>query len=200
MSEASEQSPEIQQQIEDNASNAAENVENEIIDQADDTVTSVTELRGEWVRYYARQGHARMQKITELAAQSEYKIELQKVDTKAKKVQNPFTGAWEQPFLNEWEVPDAFKRRTISQANWLNVEKARAKFNAEKDPIKKADLYAKLYEGLAYLYLGMRPEDFKRSDWEEMKLILDACNHRTLYGLPSQAKPSTSSSTQGGVG
>jgi len=200
MSEASDQSPEIQEQIQDNAANAADDIGNDIIDQADDTVQSVTELRGEWERYYARQGHARMQKITELASQSDYHIDLQKIDMKAKKVQNPFTGVWEQPFLDEWEKDQPFRRRKISQANWLNVEKARAKFNAEKDPIKKADLYAKLYEGLAYLYLGMRPEDFKRTDWEEMKLVLDACNHRTIYGLPSQAKPSTNSSTQGGVG
>ena len=199
MSEAIEEHPELQDQIEDNAANAADDIGNEIIDQAEDTVQSVNELRGEWERYYARQGHARMQKITTLAGQESYDILLQVPDPTAKPMINPFSGKPEKVFKDEWKTEN-YRRHKISQSNWLLVEKARARFSREKDPEKKADLYSKLYEGLAFLYLKMKPEDFRRSDWEEMKLILDACNHRTIYGLPSQAKPSTNSSTQGGVG
>lgn len=199
MSEAIEQNPEIQESIQANAQAEAAELGNEIIDQADETVQSVNELKSEWERYYARQGHARMQKITQLAGQDDYEIELQVPAGPNKKIKNPFTGLMETEYTDRWEKV-TYIRRKISHSNWLLVEKARARFAREKDTEKRTDLYSKLYEGLAYLYLQMKPEDFKRSDWEKMKLILDACNHRTIYGLPSQARPSTNSSTRDGVG
>jgi len=81
-----------------------------------------------------------------------------------------------------------YQRRKITVREFNRLEKLRAQFAAEKDREKAAELLATLYLEAAMMYLGMTEEEYYGAPWEETKLIIDACNFRTLYGAPFLSK------------
>jgi len=184
-----------------NAEEAGQNIAKEAGKNAQRTANQeaadmVKQFQQEWGPHYAALQNEKLKKINELAAQSTYHISLQK--STGKTFINPF-GEEEVEYLDEWESPKPYKRKKVNQSQWSRIEEMKGEYAEEEDPKKRAKLYTKMHEGMAYLYLGMTPTDFARTDWEEIKMILDACNHRTRYGLPNSAKPSTNSSMSGAV-
>ena len=162
-----------------------------------EAVDMVKQFQQIWGPHYAVLQNERLRKINELAAKSSYTISLQ-VPT-GKTFINPLSGEEEPEYEDRWEHKTS-QRKKVNQANWALLEEMKGRYAEERDPAERARLYSKMHEGMALLYLGMKPEEFARTDWEEIKLILDACNHRTRHGLPNSATKSGSSSTQGGLG
>ena len=78
----------------------------------------------------------------------------------------------------------AYQRKKITVRDFNRLEKLRAQFALEKDREKAVDLLAALYQEAAKMYLGMTEEEYYNAPWEETKLVIDACNFRTLYGAP----------------
>ena len=149
--------------------------------------------QGEIISYQASLTEADLQRIRTLAPMSEYKIKIFKPT--GKKFMNPF-GEEEQEVEEEETV---LVRRKISQQQFKKIQDIRTKLrlNAQK-PARKRDENLNawgLYEYMAYCFFGMKPEEFRQTDWEEMRPILDACEERTSRGLPSTQRPSSGPST-----
>jgi hypothetical protein len=157
----------------------------------------VSQFQQTWGPHYAALQNERLRKINELAAKDSYDISLQ--ISSGKKFVNPLTGEEEDEYEDRWEKK-TYKRKKVNERNWALLEEMKGEYAKELDQAKRAKLYARMHEGMAYLYLGMKPDEFARTDWEEIKLILDACNHRTRHGLPNTQTPSRSSSTSVGLG
>lgn len=77
-----------------------------------------------------------------------------------------------------------YQRKKITVKDFNKLERLRAQFAFEKDREKAVDLLAILYLEAAKMYLGMTEEEYYGAPWEETKLVIDACNFRTLYGAP----------------
>jgi hypothetical protein len=81
-----------------------------------------------------------------------------------------------------------YTRRKIPTKLAHQIEIHRGKFRAERDPQKATQLLVDLYAMMAKYYLvdenghPMQRADFEKTDWEEIKPILDGCNHGTVYG------------------
>lgn len=157
----------------------------------------VKEFQREWGPHYAALQNERLRKVNELAAKSSYTVSLQ-IPT-GKTVTNPLSGKEEPEYEDKWEQK-TFQRKKVNTENWALIEEMKAEYANERNAAKRAQLYTRMHQGMAFLYLGMKPEDFARTDWEEIKLIIDGCSHRTRHGLPNSATKSSSSSTQGGLG
>jgi hypothetical protein len=92
--------------------------------------------------------------------------------------------------LNKYTIAgQEFQRLKIKNRQFFELERMRGRFNKEKDPEKGTDLLIDIYVKCAEYYLGMSAEQFDEFDWEETKPILDACNYRSVRGLPSSPKP-----------
>lgn len=162
-----------------------------------EAVDMVRQFQQVWGPHYAALQNERLRKINDLAAKSVYTVSLQVPS--GKKSINPITDEEEEEYEDRWEHK-TYQRRKVNERNWALIEEMKGAYQQERDAVKRVRLYNKLQEAMAYLYLGMRPEEFKRTDWEEIKLILDACVHRTRHGLPNTQTPSKNSSTPGGLG
>ena len=163
-----------------------------------ETKAFVLEFQQRWGAYYTKLADEKKKKVAELAGKSTYDINLQKPT--GGKVLNPLTGKEEVEYSEEWET-QTYNRRKVNQHNWALLEQMKAEYAEElDDQVQRAKLYDKMHEGMAFMYLGMKPEDYKRADWEELKLVIDACVERTKYGLPNSQKGSSSSSMKGGLG
>jgi hypothetical protein len=90
-----------------------------------------------------------------------------------------------------------YQRKKITVKEFNQLEKLRAQFALENDKEKVVELLATLYMEAARMYLGMTEEEYYNAPWEETKLVIDACNFRTLYGAPFLSNSSTS---YGGLG
>jgi hypothetical protein len=150
--------------------------------------------QGEIVRYQASLTEADLQRIRDLAPKSEYKIKIFKPT--GKKFTNPFGD--EEQEVEEEEI--VLIRKKISQQQFRRIQEMRTKIrlNAQKPPKKQdPNLNAwSTYEYMAYCFFGLKPEEFRQTDWEEMRPILDACEERTARGLPNTQRPSNGPSTQ----
>lgn len=150
--------------------------------------------QGEIVRYQASLTEADLQRVRQLAPMSEYKIKIFKPT--GEKFTNPFGD--EEQRVEEEEI--VLTRRKISQQQFRKIQEMRQKIrlNAQKPPKKQdPNLNAwSTYEYMAYCFFGLKPEEFRQTDWEEMRPILDACEERTARGLPSTQRPSDGPSTQ----
>jgi hypothetical protein len=148
-----------------------------------------------WTQYFEKMmqglGDDYMKRIVELAKQESYTISLRKPT--GNKVPDPTTGEEVDEFRG-WETKQ-YSRGKIMSSDYNKVEKLRAQYNKERDPEKIADMLARIYQFLAYCYLEMPYSDFIRTDWDEIKPILDACNFRTVYSLPNSQTGSTRTST-----
>jgi hypothetical protein len=83
--------------------------------------------------------------------------------------------------------PKIYKREKPSVKEFKEVEIDRAKFEMMTKPEQKLDVLnaaAEIYLKCAKMYFGMSQDEFEDCSWEDIKLILDACNFRTLYGIP----------------
>lgn len=85
-----------------------------------------------------------------------------------------------------------YQRKKITVKEFNQLEKLRAQFALESDKEKVVELLATLYLEAARMYLGMTEEEYYNAPWEETKLVIDACNFRTLYGAPFLSSSSTS--------
>lgn len=157
----------------------------------------VKEFQKIWGPHYAALQNERLKKINEMAAQDKYEIDLLSVSEN--KVFNPITGKEEFEMVDKGEKK-TFKRQKLNQAYWIRIEEMKAELAEVDDRIEKVKLYNKIQESQAFLYLGMKPDEFRRCDWEQMILILLGCTHRTRHGLPNSASNSKNSSTQVGLG
>jgi hypothetical protein len=81
-----------------------------------------------------------------------------------------------------------YTRRKIPTKLAHEIEIQRGKFRAEPNAQKATQLLIDLYAMMARFYLvddkghPMQRGDFEKTDWEEIKPILDGCNHGTVYG------------------
>lgn len=144
-------------------------------------------MQSQWEAYFAGLSDDYVKRVTELAKNQAYAISLGKKT--GRKVKHPITDE-EIDEIEGWEQKN-YDRKKISSKDWHLVEKMRASNNKEKDQEKFQENLAKIYEFLAYCYLGMTHDEYIRTDWEEIKPIIDACNFRTVYSIPNSAKPST---------
>lgn len=87
-----------------------------------------------------------------------------------------------------------YKYHKIPTSKYWELEAERAELDGLKDIKSITMKLASIYEKCAAYYLQMPHEEYENSDWEEMKLVLDACAHRTLYGPSFLDKSSTTGS------
>ena len=122
--------------------------------------TTEKQPKSNWETYLDSLDQGRLQEVIELAKQSKYKI-------------------------NGTE----YIRKKIKNRDFFTLERLRGQFNKEKDPVKGTEALINIYVKCAEFYLGITPEQFEDMDWEETKPILDACNYRSVRGIPNSAKP-----------
>jgi hypothetical protein len=77
-----------------------------------------------------------------------------------------------------------YQYHKITTRQYWELEKMRAQFTNTKEADALGEMLAKLYQKCAEYYLFMSEDDYFNSNWEDMKIIIDACAHRTLYGRP----------------
>ncbi|HTH21413.1 MAG TPA: hypothetical protein VL854_04275 [Nitrososphaeraceae archaeon] len=81
-----------------------------------------------------------------------------------------------------------YDRKKIKNKQFFELERLRAKFAKEKDQEAATEHLINVYVKCAEYYLGMSAEEYDELDWEDTKPILDACNFRSVRGLPSSPK------------
>lgn len=114
------------------------------------------EPKSEWDKYIDTLDKARLKQLTELAKLSTYNIE-----------------------------GHEYRRKKIKVKQFHELERLRAKFSKEKDPEKATEYLIDTYAKCAEFYLGIERETYEELDWEVTKPILDACNFRSLRGIPN---------------
>lgn len=125
----------------------------------------------QWQEYYASLGNDKQKLITKLAPQESFKV--------------PFTDGTKK----------VYKRVRLSTKKFVELEKRRAMFRKEKDPVASTDILMELYQKVAQYGLlnpdteqPMSKEEYESTEWEDypdepgIKTILDAVNHRAVYG------------------
>lgn len=129
--------------------------------------------------------------VMKLAKEDKYTLTLKKPT--GRKIKDPLTDEEVDEFIG-WESR-IYNRHRITTEEYNKIEALRGKFNKEKDDVDAiADILAKMYRYLAYVYLQMPQEDFLRADWEEIKPVLDACNFATVYSIRNINNNGSSSS------
>jgi hypothetical protein len=131
----------------------------------------------------SRLGDDYFDRVTKLAEQNTYSIGF-KIPT-GKTIKDPIT---DEDILeySGWENK-TYRRGRITAEEYKKIEILRGKYNKERDQEKNAELFAKLYQYIAYVYLGMKYEDIRRADWDELKPVLDACNFGTVYSMKNKS-------------
>lgn len=124
-------------------------------------------------------------RLIKLAKQDSYSVSL-RIPT-GKKIEDPLDPDKKIEEYKGWEQK-TYERQKIASADFKRVEKLRAEYAKIKDPDKVVEMVARMYQFLAYCYLAMSAEEFGRTDWDEIKPILDACNFRTVNSLPNSQK------------
>lgn len=141
-------------------------------------------VKGPWQEYYEKLrviDAAYMENVMQNATRDEWKIPIEQTD--------------ESGEPNGKYVIKTYKRQKISVRRWTKLEEIRAAFAKESDRQKSQELLAEVYWQCAQGYFGMDKNDYIGASWEDMKLAMDACNFRTVRGLPYSPKSSTNSTT-----
>ena len=125
----------------------------------------------QWQEYYASLGNDKQKLITKLAPQESFKV----------------------PFI-DGNVQE-YRRRRISTKKFVELERRRAQFRKERDPVASTDILMELYQKVAEYGLyhedsdePMSKDEYESTVWEDskdqpgIKTILDAVNHRCVYG------------------
>lgn len=124
-------------------------------------------------------GEDYMRRVIEMSKQDTFTVALLKPT--GKKEPDPLEPDKERDVYNGTEKK-TYRRYPIGTGDYHRAEKLRAQFANEKDPDKVADNQARIYQFLAFCYLHMPYAEFSRvEDWTQIKLVVDACNHKTLY-------------------
>lgn len=138
--------------------NITYNPEEEVENESSQQQTKDTTPKSEWEKYLDSLDEARLKQITDLAKKTTYKID----------------GA-------------DYTRKRIKVKQFNELERLRAKFAKEKDQEKATDYLIDVYAKCAEYYLGIPKETFEEMDWETIKPIIDACNFRSIRGIPNLA-------------
>lgn len=113
--------------------------------------------KSEWEKYLDSLDEARLKELADLARKKTYIIEGQE-----------------------------YTRKKIKVKQFNDLERLRAKFSREKDPVKATEYLINVYAKCAEYFLGIDQDTFENMDWEITKPIIDACNFRSLRGgLPN---------------
>lgn len=81
-----------------------------------------------------------------------------------------------------------YKFQPVSTEDYHRIIALEAQFVNEKNIKNVVSNQAQKYKFLAYCLLGMPESDFKRTKWNEIKLVCDACYHRVIYNFDVEAK------------
>lgn len=135
-----------------------------------------------WKKYYENIAAERMKEVTKFAKQHSFKI----------KILDEEEGVWKEK---------TFKYFEISTKKWMELEELRSQYNdLEKIAASKVlsvkdnsydytqqlnKLLAEIYKKSAFYFLRMTEEEFDNSRWTDIKMVIDACNHRTIFTLPN---------------
>ena len=118
---------------------------------------ATAEPKSEWEKYLDSLDEARLKELAELAKKKTYVIEGQE-----------------------------YTRKKIKVKQFNDLERLRARFSREKDPVKATEYLINVYAKCAEYFLGIDQDIFENMDWEITKPIIDACNFRSLRGgLPN---------------
>lgn len=170
--------------------NAGDEKEKKLTPEQEAQKEYIARQRGEWEQYFSGLSDDYVKRVIKEAEKTTFTLSLRK--TTGKKIKNPVTDEEEDEYRG-WETKE-YDRSKISPKEWENLDKLRALYNKEKDAEMIPTRLGKIYEYAAHVYLGMPYEDYVRSDWDEIKMTIDACNFRTAYALPNLVKTSKSSS------
>lgn len=95
-------------------------------------------------------------------------------------------GEKETLYRNNDYIFKTFTFRKIATGDWNLYVMKRAELQNEimkpadqADQTKIADLNNRIYEFLAMKYLGISHDDYVRAEWDDAKLMIEACNHLT---------------------
>jgi|ERR1044072_1662154 hypothetical protein len=141
-----------------------------------------------WKKYYAEIAQDRMKEVSKLASKDEFTISIFNEKT------------------DEYE-DKTYKYREIPTKRWLELEQLRSEYadleklagftvaNIVGDKTKQlqkydftrrlSDMLANLYRLSAKYFLKMTDDEFDGASWIDIKTIIDACNHRTIFTLPN---------------
>lgn len=149
--------------------------------------TSIEEVAVDYTKhykkYYEQLAGERMKEVTKLAKENTFVIDIQDEET----------GEWKKK---------SFKYREIPTKKWMELEELRSRYtDLEKVAATKLlaakeqntydfaqqlnKLLQDLYQKSAKYFLGMEEQEFDNSKWTQVKSIIDACNHRTIFTLPN---------------
>jgi hypothetical protein len=88
------------------------------------------------------------------------------------------------------------KRMKLTLKQYKDIELDRASL-ADMRNATGANLietYERIYLKCAEAYFGLTPDDVYDIAWEDIRKVLDACNFRTVYGIPTVPSASGTSS------
>lgn len=141
----------------DNNTNVSYDPEDEsTTEEEEESIKDTNTPKSEWEKYLDSLDQQRLKQLTELAKKTSYNIE-----------------------------GSDYKRQKIKVKQFNELERLRAKFTKEKDPEKSTDYLIDVYAKCAEYYLGIPKEKYEEMDWEITKPILDACNFRSVRGIPN---------------
>lgn len=87
-----------------------------------------------------------------------------------------------------------FKFRKITSREFNQLERKKLDLRKEKDPDKASAMIDEIYRLSAKYYLDMSDADYDDTPVEDKLLVLEACNHRSMFGKPFLSKISTTTS------
>jgi hypothetical protein len=134
-------------------------------------------------KYYEELAGVRMKEVTKLAKEDKFNID----------IYDDASGEW---------TTKLFVYREIPTKKWMELEGLRSRYtDLEKIAATKLlaakdqntydyaqqlnKLLTELYQKSAKYFLNMEEQEFDNSKWTQVKTIIDACNHRTIFTLPN---------------
>jgi hypothetical protein len=146
-----------------------------------------TEYDKEFKKLREKYDEVYTKKIIEMSKKDTFQISLKKPT--GNQIPDPLE---EGKMMNEYkgweEKKTTYKFQKVSAQDYHRIIKLEAKFVNEKNINNVVDNQARKYQFLAYCLIGMSYEDFERTDWNEIKLVCDACYHRVIYNFDVEAK------------
>lgn len=86
-----------------------------------------------------------------------------------------------------------FNYRKVTAREFNQLEQKKLAIRKETDPEAGSKLIDEVYRLSAKLYLGMSDEEFDSSPLEDVLMVLEACNYRSMFGKPflTEKSPTT---------
>ena len=146
------------------------------------SVEDLIDYTSHWKKYYEGIAGERMKEVTKFAKLHSFKI----------KILDEEEGVWKDK---------TFKYFEISTKRWMELEELRSQYaDLEKIAASKVlsvkdnsydytqqlnKLLSQIYKKSGMYFLKMTEEEFDQSKWSDIKMVIDACNHRTIFTLPN---------------